>query len=67
MVVTMRNPLFRFVQLIVAIILLVQLTACVTTERGGISSKVNDQKTLDYSVKLAMSYIRNGNWDAAKR
>ncbi|MGK0500790.1 MAG: type IV pilus assembly protein PilF [Oceanicoccus sp.] len=43
------------------------LAACVTTERGGVGTKADEQKALEYSVQLARSYIRSGNWDAAKR
>jgi type IV pilus assembly protein PilF len=50
----------------VVVTLLVMLTGCVTTERGGLA-KADDEKTLEYSLQLAMTYIRSGNWDAAKR
>lgn len=43
------------------------LTSCVTTETGGIGEKANDKKAVEYSVQLALSYIRSGNWEAAKR
>lgn len=46
--------------------LVLLLAACVTTERGGLA-KADDKKTLEYSLQLAMTYIRSGNWDAAKR
>ena len=42
------------------------ISGCVTTERGGLA-KADDEKTLEYSLQLAMNYIRNNNWDAAKR
>ncbi len=43
------------------------LAGCVTTERGGVGGKADPQKALDYSLKLARSYIRDGNWESAKR
>ena len=43
------------------------LNACVTTETGGIGTKADEKKALDFSVRLARDYIRQGNWDSAKR
>lgn len=43
------------------------LGGCVTTEKGGLSSKKDPSKNLEYSLQLARSYINDRNWDAAKR
>jgi type IV pilus assembly protein PilF len=43
------------------------LSACVHTETGGFSEKKDDKKAQAYSEELARGYIREGNWDAAKR
>lgn len=43
------------------------LSACVHTETGGFSEKKDDKKALTYSEELARGYIREGNWEAAKR
>lgn len=43
------------------------LTACVTTVTGGLGSKKDPDKALEYSLQLARSYIRDRNWDDAKR
>lgn len=43
------------------------LTACVTTERGGVGSKADEAKALDYSMQLARQYVRSRKWDYAKR
>lgn len=43
------------------------LAACVTTETGGVGGKKDPDKTLEYSLQLARSYINDGNWDGAKR
>jgi type IV pilus assembly protein PilF len=40
---------------------------CVTTERGGVGSQVEKSQALKDTVQLAFSYIRAGNWPAAKR
>ncbi|ARN76037.1 type IV pilus biogenesis/stability protein PilW [Oceanicoccus sagamiensis] len=42
-------------------------SGCVTTERGGVGTKADKEKALEYSVSLARNYIRSGNWEAAKR
>lgn len=43
------------------------LSGCVTTETGGIGSKKDPDKSLEYSLQLARGYINDRNWDAAKR
>lgn len=50
-----------------SLVLMLLMTACVTTERGSISSKADDDKALELSIMLARQYIRDRNWDAAKR
>lgn len=49
-----------------SLVMLLVVGGCVTTERGGLAEP-DDAKTLEYSLQLAMTYIRSGNWDAAKR
>ena len=51
--------LFLFVTLL--------LSGCVTTERGGIGTKVDDDQAVEDSVRLARAYIQRQNWGAAKR
>lgn len=43
------------------------LAACVHTETGGFSDKKDEAKAVAYSEELARGYIREGNWEAAKR
>lgn len=43
------------------------LSACVTTEKGVFTTKASDDKALDYSVQAARSYIRDENWESARR
>ena len=61
-----NNRFAAFTRLVVFSVCLV-LSACVTTETGGIGDKADDAKALEYSVQLARTYIRAGNWPAAKR
>ena len=49
------------------LLLMAALSSCVTTETGGVGTKADEKKALDYSVRLARDYIRQSNWDAAKR
>jgi type IV pilus assembly protein PilF len=64
---SVKNKMYKCSLLSILLISLFSLTACITTESGGIGDKADDQKAVEYSVQLALSYIRNGNWDAAKR
>ena len=64
---SVKSKIFKCSLLSILLISLFSLTACITTESGGIGDKADDQKAVEYSVQLALSYIRNGNWDAAKR
>ncbi len=63
----MIKRIMKYILNIGLLLLLSTVTACVTTERGGIGSKIDDQKAVEYSVQLARSYIQAGNWEAAKR
>lgn len=67
MVLIIKNSLKKTFGIIVLLASVALLHACVTTEKGGIGSKANDKKALEYSVQLARSYIRGNNWEAAKR
>lgn len=49
------------------LVLLVVLAGCVTTETGGFSDKKDPKKAVELSVQAARNYIREGNWEAAKR
>lgn len=49
------------------VVLSMFLGGCVTTEYGGVGSKANPKRALQTSVELARNYIREGNWEAAKR
>lgn len=60
--ITRRFNVFLLVALMVSL-----LGACVTTERGGVGTKADKAKALEYSLLLARNYIRVGNWEAAKR
>ena len=48
-------------------LLIVLVSGCVTTERGGVGTKADEAKAHEYSLSLARNYIRAGNWEAAKR
>lgn len=67
MVFNKDNNRVRLLGLGVLFFLMTLLSACVTTETGGLSAKANDAKALDYSIQLAQGYIHKGQWDAAKR
>ncbi len=56
-----------FPRLPLLLISAVLLSACVTTESGGFDDKKDTKKAREYSEELARSYIREGNWPAAKR
>ena len=43
------------------------LSACVTTTTGGFEDKKDPKKAVKISVEAARVYIRDGNWEAAKR
>ncbi|MFT5694025.1 MAG: type IV pilus assembly protein PilF [Oceanicoccus sp.] len=43
------------------------MSACVTTERGGVGDRVETAKALRNTVQLARVYIREGQWQAAKK
>lgn len=43
------------------------LTGCVVTEKGGPVTKPDKTKALEYTLQLARTYIRDRNWEAAKR
>jgi len=60
-------PSHGFIRAALYSLLLVSLSACVTTERGGIGSQIETSQALKDTVQLAFSYIRTGNWQAAKR
>ncbi|WP_101757150.1 type IV pilus biogenesis/stability protein PilW [Oceanicoccus sp. KOV_DT_Chl] len=62
-----HNKVIRVLARLLLLCSLLGLAACVTTERGGIGDKQDDVKALEYSVQLARTYIREGNWQAAKR
>ena len=62
-----QNHKLSVVKYLIAFIAVLSLSACVTTERGGIGDKADDAKALEYSVQLARTYIGSGNWSAAKR
>ncbi len=57
----------RMILRVLIIMMLSALTACVTTETGGVGDKANRQQALSDSLQLARSYIQDKNWDAAKR
>ncbi len=64
---TVKGKILKGSVLSVFLMSLLSVTACVTTETGGIGDKADDKKAVEYSVQLALSYIRGGNWAAAKR
>lgn len=43
------------------------MSACVTTERGGVGDRVEKSKALKDTVQLARVYISEGKWEAAKK
>lgn len=57
----------RFNALVLVMLCGFILSACVHTETGGFSDKKDNKKALAYSEELARGYIREGNWNAAKR
>lgn len=63
---TLNTMFYRLLSALILIACLF-LNACVTTETGGIGEKADQQKALEYSVQLARSYIRSGQWEDAKR
>ncbi len=67
MLLNIINSLKQSLGVVLLLIGVLSLNGCVTTEKGGIGSKANDKKALEYSVQLARSYIRSNNWEAAKR
>jgi type IV pilus assembly protein PilF len=54
-------------QWLAVLLLSVAATGCVTTETGGVASKKDPQKAAELSVQAARNYIRDRNWDAARR
>jgi type IV pilus assembly protein PilF len=63
----MQKNLTVLIKSTILTVMLCVLSACVTTERGGSGTKADKQKALEYTVQLARTYIRDGNWDGAKR
>jgi type IV pilus assembly protein PilF len=49
------------------LLLCVAASGCVTTETGGFASKKDPKKAAELSVQAARNYIRDRNWDAARR
>lgn len=45
----------------------VALSGCISTQTGGFEGKKDPQKTLEYSIEAARSYLQQGNYEAAKR
>lgn len=62
MIFWIKTPLLS----LICVLVLLQ-SACVSTETGGFGDKVDNAKTVEYSVQLARQYIRDRNWNAAKR
>ena len=60
-------PIVRIIYLTLIASLILMLAGCVTTERGGIGEKANDEVALRSSLQLARSYIQQRNWRSAKR
>lgn len=54
-------------RLVLNLVLISVLSACVTTERGGIGSRAESSQAMKDTIALAFSYIQNGNWSSAKR
>jgi type IV pilus assembly protein PilF len=50
-----------------ALLPILALAGCVTTETGAFTDKKDPQKAVELSVQAARSYIQRGNWEAAKR
>jgi len=59
--------LFQSLKLVVVLLLMLTISACVTTQRGGVSAKKNEDQALATSLQLARRYIVNQQWDMAKR
>lgn len=59
-----NRPLYSLLLMLISALL---LSACVHTETGGFSDKKDKEKALSLSEELARGYIREGNWEAAKR
>lgn len=51
----------------VALVSLLAIAGCVTTESGAFTEKKDPQQAVQLSVEAARSYIQRGNWEAAKR
>lgn len=62
-----HSPVSRRCYALAVLLCALLLGGCVTTERGGVGSKRDPNKNLEYSLQLARSYINDRNWDAAKR
>lgn len=65
-----RNPRFKIRQFIFAmasLLLVSQLSGCITTTEGGFTEKASPEKALQRRVSLARQYIGKGDWDDAKR
>lgn len=45
----------------------IALAGCISTQTGGFEAKKDPQKTLEYSIEAARSYLKQGNYEAAKR
>ncbi|KKK89850.1 hypothetical protein LCGC14_2728970 [marine sediment metagenome] len=67
MVLSIANKQLKLLLCFAVLISILGSTGCVTTERGGVGTKADSKKALEYSVTLARNYIRQGNWEAAKR
>ena len=64
---SMSVPTPRYFVALISLLVLLSMSGCVTTERGGIGFEVEKSQALKDTVQLAFSYIRVGNWSAAKR
>lgn len=67
MPVTISKHLCSFFRCVALLLMAVLLAACITTERGSLVSRADEQKALEDSLLLARSYIKHGKWEAAKR
>lgn len=59
----------RFICLVVvwsATWILMSLQGCVTRQTGGNNYAVDQEKALSTRVQLTLSYVQQGNWDAAR-
>jgi len=56
-----------FGRLLAMLVVCAGLASCVTTETGGFNDKKDPKKAVELSVQAARNYIRDGNWEAAKR